>query len=207
MITPFKILEICNKEHISIEAFVLGYSLYEIKKNTESYIKEYDFYLRDNLNSILFKTSFKAALADLIAKKFLIDRHYSSSYAVYGVDFSLLEITDKFKDLFLVQEEEAWLEVIRAYPMFLMIDNKRVNAQSTKNPCLSSYYFEKVIKNGNKDLHKEFLTLIKSYYKGEKSVTHGTGLEKCLYSWESTRLMIIEELKETVEKPKMYLEL
>jgi hypothetical protein len=184
---PYKLIEKLNELELSAEQFCFAYFIYLTKEKQVKFNSAFGLYYENNKD----KYDYIKIINELEELNYIENGNRSNS----KYDFDKIVFTDKFKNLLFVSVDEAWNQVLSEYPLKLNLGQGKIAMlQGTKNPQLKQYYYEQVIKGGDRHLHLEFLALTNQYYKGEKTVSQGCGLEKYLYSWQSMRLLILDEV-------------
>ena len=204
-----KALKICNENNLSFEELFFCYLLLFNSENRQSEFNlEFKVYYENNKMIHNYKTDIIDALVEA---GFIINHNKVNQ----KIRLDKILITDKAKQLLFGDDkfitiDVAWQEVMNAYPKFMSINGKRINARTTDNITkLQEHYYNNVIK-GSYKLHREFieLTLVKFGEHDRKSgycddeVLADTGLQKYIHSWESNKEIIIDYLQNGSDKTK-----
>lgn len=166
---------------------------------TENNITEHQFLIlwlvhtKDEKNITKYRKAFDHFDIDDITD--LIDRGWIEDFGVIkdGVrDFNIYHfvVTDKFTEVVHIDTFEAGDELIRTYPNWLLINNKKISAKSCDHDIVAERY-AKIIKN-SRQKHDSIIKLIKRMK--EKTEYVSMGIEKFVASrhW----LLLEEELEE-----------
>jgi hypothetical protein len=142
----------------------------------------------DVLGDILFR----AAREGFIAKNY--------RFISEDLDLLSIDILVPMSNVNTIDKDQAWTEVLIAYPKRMLINGKAVSLLITTMSSLSSYYYNTIIKGGNKKLHTAFINNVKLYYDNESDIVEtGCKLQNFLFSYDSIK----EELKAKQIKPSL----
>ena len=166
---------------------------------TENKISEHQFLIlwlvhtKDEENVAKYRKVFDQfkpeEIIDLIDRGWIEDfdivKNGERSFNIYN-----FIITDKFTEVVYIDTFDAGDELIKVYPNWLMIDNRRISAKSCDHDLLAQRY-AKIIKN-NRQKHEDIVRLIRKMK--EKSEFAKIGIEKFVSSrhWN----LLKEELEE-----------
>lgn len=118
-------------------------------------------------------------------------------------EVSSIILLDKVKSLFILDKDVLWKEVLKAYPVYGYINNKKINLQMIKDDKIKNHYFNNIVQ-GNKKKHNDAISIIKSHFKDKLeespiptiSSEYGCiGIEKFLNNWNTFVRVFFEEQK------------
>ena len=102
-----------------------------------------------------------------------------------------------------IERNEAWKELLDIYPVYGYINNKKVNLLLFKDEKAKNYYYNYILKGGQKELHNKFIEIVKFHFAPMlelntkiptiSSDNNCIGLEKFLYSWDAFIRTFIKE--------------
>lgn len=204
-----KALVICNENNLSFEELFFCYLLLFNEENRQS---EFNLMFKQYYGNNKIIHSYKTNIIDA-----LVEAGFIVNYNKDNNNFRLdkIVITNKAKsELFdsdkFITIDEAWNDVMKAYPKVMIIHNKRINARTSNNITkLKQYYYNDVIKGSNK-LHREFIELTLIHFGEHRdklgycddNVYAQMGIEKYINSWESNKELIVFEMTNGGERAK-----
>lgn len=186
-------IKLLNDLNLSNEEFDFLYmvQLYQndrMLKDSE-FIQDFSLYVEINKSKFDYIKLVKLAEE----KGYLINLNQKDDLKI-----ELLKISDRFKSIFIMDIDVMWRKVIEMYPKFMIINDRPAPLHGITNPNIKQYYFTTITGGGDKAQHEEFISLLEYYYGGEKHTTYKASamkLEKFIYSWESIKLMVLDEMK------------
>lgn len=129
---------------------------YYIKKETQMY----------NVNGVLYPIMWKDLVENLIQKglieDFRSDREKNNSEPF--IKFAKLKVTEKFTNKYFVKKENAYEYALSLYPNFIEVKGVRHQAKAVNHEKYSAIFYQKVIKNGDKEAFDFFVYMTKDLF-------------------------------------------
>ena len=203
-----KALKICNENNLSFEELFFCYLLLFNSENRQS---EFNVEFKTYYDNSKVIHNYNTVIIDALVEAGFIINHNSNK----NIRLDKILITEKAKLLLFgddkfITVDIAWQEVMNAYPKYMVINGKKINARTSDNITkLKEYYYNTVIK-GSYKLHREYieLTLVKFGEHNKKvgycddGILADTGLQKYINSWESNKELILDQLQNGSERAK-----
>lgn len=153
------------------------------------FIKEFELYYEINKSKFKYDVLLKIAEE----KGYILNLNQGED-----LKLELIKIDKRFKDVFIMDIDLMWKQVIEMYPKQMIISDRPATLIAISNPDIKQFYFRNVTGGGDKRLHEQFISLVEYYYGGSNLlVTHKSTamkLEKFIYSWEGLKASILAEM-------------
>lgn len=167
MIDLEKVFKFLSKNDITFEEMGLLLTIYykntseDINKASNVYYRKENVLTYRDRGGEIVPILWESLFTDLIRKGLIENIRPNSKNKEEVKNY---RVTDKFTNLYFVKKDSAYEYALALYPSFLEVKNTKVSTKTVDHVRYSNIFYQKVIKNGDKEAFDFFVYMTKELF-------------------------------------------